>query len=248
MKIIALDFDGVISDSINECLLVGYNAYVDYKGESGFLTSINLIDRDQYHLMILYRRFVFSAEDYIFINYAIDNKYELKSHENFQRFVNKYRSLSKTFYALFYFHREELFNSNKKIWLKLNPLYNGIYNYLKNRKNEKNLYIISTKKEKYIFEILKGYDLEFNPKRIICATKNNNKKKIINKLIIKYKIEAKQVFFIDDQIHTLIETKRIGTNSYLAAWGYNTNEDKNIAKINQIPALTINRFINNGIF
>ncbi len=89
MKIIALDFDGVIVNSVNECLLVGYYAYQKFSDPSNKLKSIENLCDSKLKLLNSYRPFVLSGEDYVFISMALELNHHFENQSDFDKFKIK---------------------------------------------------------------------------------------------------------------------------------------------------------------
>jgi phosphoglycolate phosphatase-like HAD superfamily hydrolase len=210
---IFLDFDGVICDSIPECFVSSYRAYRElYLGEA--ITSVPLRDKK---LFYAYRPFIRSGEDYTLIHDIVRRGVVVSSQEIFDREIERAGAAAMARYGeLFYRAREAFLASDRQLWLDLNPLFPGIARVLAATVNNKNAYILSTKKPPFIREILLHYGIDWDVGRILFPA-DRTKKEVIESVM---KGEGKALF-IDDQLDNLLvasENKNI--DGRLAVWGY----------------------------
>lgn len=250
---LALDFDGVIADSIGECLVVGHNAYRSYLkkqilaqdagGSGAAIRRLEELDERRQNECRRLRRFVRSGEDYVYIQLAMDNRVRIEDQQAYDLFVNKYLNLKDTFYDLFYRERERFSTIEADLWVELNPLYRGIKQFLQRYPSKDRLFIITTKQIKYALKILTGNSVEIEEENCFCAGGGNTKLKIIKDLLAKKKISADNFYFIDDQADTLVKVKEAGVLCCLAQWGY-TSEAQILRAANEnIPAIGLDDFL-----
>lgn len=248
MRIIALDFDGVIVNSANECLLVGHYAYMKFSGQFNKLKTIEHISDSRLKLLNSYRPFVLSGEDYVFISMAVELNHHFEHQSDFDKFKLKNNEYTKQFYKMFQNERSSLLNTKRQLWFELNQFYNGMENFIKINDSSDNLIIISTKPKIFIIEILKHHNINFDERRIFHANNRVTKKEVIRKFLNENSIDPKSFFFIDDQVSTLKDVKELAINCFLAEWGYNTKKQTLDAIKNDIPIITITDFLNSDRF
>ncbi len=240
---LALDFDGVIADSIDECLVVSHNAFLEYHGSGQKLKNINEIEKEKIDAFRRLRNFIRSGEDYVFIQLALHNRNQLTNQNDFDGFLAKNKHLKPTFFNLFYQEREIFSSDQNHVWIQLNPLYPGIKTFLAHYQYKENLFIITTKKIEYVHKILKSHDIRLKENNCLHAHGQQTKLKIIKNLLDKYEISADHFYFIDDQIDTLINVKQAEVQCLLAQWGYNNPEQWERAKYAGVSLLTLKNFL-----
>jgi len=236
---LALDFDGVIADSIEECLVVGYNAFVDYSRQESKIETLSALDKKVVDEAKRLRHFIRSGEDYVYIQLALSEDIKMNTQDDFDNFLNKYSQLKETFFNLFYQERKHFSVEKLNSWMQLNPMYEGMQHFLKESSGKNPLYIISTKKSEYIHKILEGHQITFPVKNIFHAHKDRSKLTIIHELLSKYNTEPSHFHFIDDQVDTLLKVELSQVHRYLAGWGYNNEEQKTRAIKAGIPVLRL---------
>lgn len=240
---LALDFDGVIADSIGECLVIGHNAYVKHNQAGQPICRLEELNKTHIYESRRLRNFIRSGEDYVYINLAIDNKARIQNQQDYDSFVNRHLNLKDTFYDLFYRERESFSSTKEDLWIELNPLYKGIKQFLLQYQSKERLFIITTKKIKYALKILAGNSIYLKKENCFCASGRDTKLKIIKNLLDKNKISSDNFYYIDDQVDTLIEVKESGVHCLLAQWGYTTRQQILRAGNENIPGIKLKDFL-----
>jgi FMN phosphatase YigB (HAD superfamily) len=242
-NLLALDFDGVIADSIDECLVTAYNAfthgtdaYVPRMGLSGFSKGEILEFRN---LRPLIRR----GEDYVFIMLAMSEKKRFLSQQEFDDFLESNEFRREEYRLLFYSERESIQTQNTEQWLKLNTLYPGMAAFLKSADADK-LFIVTTKDLGSVQLILEHNGIKLRSDHMFQADKALRKPAILNDILSKTDAATEQIHFIDDHVDTVIEVKiNSPAHVYCAAWGYNTADQHNILLQHQISAISLDKFL-----
>ena len=220
MKILAMDFDGVIADSILECAVVGYNGYEIYCSRNQRVKTPDEIQSDKLNKFRIMRPYIRSGEDYIYLFQAIYDDTFISNQEEFDNFRKDHINRRDSYYQIFYSTRQMMMKSDYKNWIKLNSLYDGMNEFLKSKRVM--IHIVSTKASRYIIEILKSNDIEFDLNRIHEAGRISSKTDIIMGLLKDHHLLAQELSFFDDHLDTLHKVESTGVRCLLAGWGYNT--------------------------
>lgn len=241
MRFLALDFDGVISDSIRECLVVGNNAWNDYSGSGNTVKSIEALPTQTVQHARRMRNFIRSGEDYVYIFMALSRQLPVRNQEEFDLLTTKHATLRQPFFDYFYRHRKRFLQNHKKEWIRLNPLYEGMQRFLQHVPPLQ-CFIITTKKTSYVDVILKANSIDFIDTHLFHADKENPKAAMIKKLLRRYHIAENDFYFVDDQVDTLIKCKATAVCCILAEWGYNNSDQITRAKQEEIKTLSLPQF------
>jgi phosphoglycolate phosphatase-like HAD superfamily hydrolase len=234
---VALDFDGVIADSIGECLVMGYNAYSKFTRSGAQIRRLEELNERHKNECKRLRSFIRSGEDFVYIQLAIDKGFRLQDQQEFDSFINQHVNLKNTFYNLFYVEREVFSSTEEDLWIELNPLYKGVKQFLVKYPVKDRLYIITTKQIKYVLKILNGNSIYLKEQNCFCSSGRDTKPNIITHLLARNRISTEKFYYVDDQVDTLVEVKGSGVHCFLAEWGYTTKEqilraqDENISRI-----------------
>jgi len=233
-SLVFLDFDGVICNSVLECL---YSATIAYyiKYLKVQLTSLPLAFKEGF---IRYRPFIRTGEDYVVLADIVARGVEIRRQEDFDREVqsNPQERLS-LFRDLFYQTRRELITHDFLHWMRLNPLYLGVKKPLQKVAQDPDIYILSTKVSDLIHKILLYHGIEWPETRILYSH-TVSKKEIIGSILTSR--GAVQATLLDDQLDHLrvaMEDSRI--SPFLAGWGYVKRE---WLEQREIPVLSIDDF------
>ena len=240
---LALDFDGVIVESIGECLVIGHNAYSKYTRSGAQIRRLEELNERHKNECKRLRSFVRSGEDYVYIQLAIDNGVHIQDQQAYDSFINRHLNLKDTFYDLFYGERELFSSTEEGLWIELNPLYKGVKQFLRQYPSKDRLFIITTKQIKYALKILTGNSIYLKEENCFCASGRDTKLKIIKHLLAKNKISAEKFYYIDDQVDTLVEVKGSGVHCFLAEWGYTTGEQILRARNENISGIGLDDFL-----
>lgn len=215
-----LDFDGVICDSIYECFLVAYNAYLRVEGQNVnklLFTSSETLKR----YFVRNRHFVRPAREY----YILFKWYEMfhgkdLSLRRFKQLNAEYIDKCTKFSSIFYVVREEFRSKSKDKWLKLNQVYPGVIKGIYELSSFFKVYILTTKDRKSVKLILDNKGLTIKDE--IIYSKENNSSKIDSAKVILRKNNCKpgNAWFVDDNIEYLDELSSLGINCCLARWGF----------------------------
>jgi FMN phosphatase YigB (HAD superfamily) len=239
-QLLAMDFDGVIADSVLECAVAGYNGYEAYCGREVRINTPEEIASDELHLFRKMRLYIRSGEDYIYLLQAIEDGVIIDTQEEFDKFKKIYMDRKKSYYQLFYSTRRMMMTSDYENWIGLNPLYKGMRDFLKTMRSM--IYIVSTKASEYIIKILESNGIEFNPKCIHDAGLESSKTDIILGIMQDHHLEPQNMIFIDDHLDTLHKVKSTGVRCLLAGWGYNTLQQRDKCQELNIELVDLQQF------
>jgi phosphoglycolate phosphatase-like HAD superfamily hydrolase len=119
-------------------------------------------------------------------------------------------------------------------WIAVNPLFDGIKQKLKQLANE-DVYIITTKQERFVKQILAHNDIEFASERIFGLDRQLSKEQVLKHLMFEH--PEQHILFVEDRLPTLLRMLEDDNLSdidlYFADWGYNTEQDQHTARENQ---------------
>ena len=212
--LLVLDFDGVVCDSLAECLVSSWIAYYHLlKGVHPLSVPIGL--KDCFYRM---RSFIRSGEDYVLIQHLINSGQILKSQSEFDTCIASHGKMRMKHYKEhFYRARTDLLNTDRHYWLSLNRVYPHMRKELFSLPGDAPVRIISTKKTEFIVEILKADGISMNPEHV-CYSGERKKLSIISEILDKLHIT--KAIFIDDQIDHLKGNVDPRIDCHLPSWGF----------------------------
>ncbi|MBN2416932.1 hypothetical protein JXO52_13885 [bacterium] len=222
--VLALDFDGVIADSLRECLVVSLNAWRTLSSRGDTITSLPEVDSGLEAAFRRLRPFIRTGEDYILIQMALEAGVTIENQLDFDRFAASYTDDRSTLRHAFYAARTALCSGQHERWLELNPLYPGMADLLRLWPDPDRLLIISTKRSDFIAAILTGNAISFPDDALYYAGPGHSKRSIIEALLKERSLSPGLFNFVDDQVDTLRKVAPTGVRCFLAAWGYTGSE------------------------
>lgn len=241
--VLALDFDGVIVDSIEECLVVAYNALAIHQRKTERVAGLDELDAESVEEARRIRNFIRHGQDYVFIHYALQQKISIGNQGDFDRFLGENEFLNAEFRRLFYAERERFLNDEPARWLALNPFYRGMREFVAAFQAKERFYIITTKLKENVQAIFEGAGINFINENILSADQKLSKPRIISQLLNKHHLPAAAFHFVDDQVDTLIKAQVTGVNLYLARWGYNNDDQVQKAGNERLCVLSLKEFL-----
>lgn len=249
MKILALDFDGVIVDSVLDSLFIGHNAYLRVYGQGkkkyfgGKLFTFENWEetKNQHQEEIKYYRtlrpYIRGATDYGLIQKIIEENKSIKDQEEFDNYRKTVRFDFEAYEREFYKERERLQNISYRAWFNLEPPYPKVIEGINKLLEEGIKIVIATaNRRKAIARSFTPEYFGFNiePEDILDKRYGENKSKQMKQIAKLYNVKFEEIYFVDDQINHLIQTSALGVKVLLAGWSYATKIQKEEARKQKI--------------
>jgi phosphoglycolate phosphatase-like HAD superfamily hydrolase len=242
----ALDFDGVICDSAVETAITGWKcAGRIWDDMSGPVPPQALIDRfrqvrpiiETGYEAILAMRLLHLGET----TDAISSGYAGKTQALMQDAQVTVDDLKKLFGET----RDAWIDSALADWVDMNPLFSGISEKLRRLGQQGIWYIITTKQERFVKQILKANRIELPDAHIFGLDRNMNKQEVLKGLLEKH--PQQPIYFVEDRLPTLLNVLKndelASVKLIFALWGYNTDEDKAVAAQNPFDSQLLEDFL-----
>ncbi len=231
--IYALDFDGVICDSAVETAVTGWKAglkiWDDFNAQ---LPPQSIID--QFRLVRPVMETGYEAILIIRLLYQGETVETILSHyaEKIQQILDASNKDISTLKQIFGETRDIWINEDVNDWVAMNPLFPSIAEKLRQLSEQGQWFIITTKQERFVSQILNGYQIELEPNKIFGLDRKLSKEAILTQLLAQY--SQNEFYFVEDRLPTLLNILKNkdlkAVKLFLATWGYNTQEDKQQAK------------------
>jgi phosphoglycolate phosphatase-like HAD superfamily hydrolase len=235
-----MDFDGVICDSMDECMFSSYNAYLKLISVNQRINNLEEINSEKRKEFRRLRPFIRGGEDYILFFFIIEDGIKIIDQLHFDKIREEKKHKLVEYKKALYEERDFLLKNNRDLWLNLNPLFE-VGNFLKEKSSFDNVFILSTKKKEYVFEILKFHEINF-PRENITYTLPQEKINNLLNLLKQKGVDLSKSIFIEDQVEFLLEAKKFNVGVSLVDWSYATDEQKEKAKNNGVEVIDISRF------
>ncbi|MBK1700009.1 HAD family hydrolase [Thiococcus pfennigii] len=139
--------------------------------------------------------------------------------------------------ALFSATRDRWLAAEPAAWAALSPLYPGVAEWLRMQAADSDCYIVTTKERRFVERLLSGAGVEFPSRRIFGLDYGRPKEAVLAELLERH--PRGTVCFVEDRLATLIRCRaqpgleRVAMR--LAGWGYNTVAERGAAEHLSIP-------------
>jgi len=256
MKILTLDYDGVLVNSRKETFVGAYNVYQrlhGFKNLSSRLLSFRNFKRIDIELKSAMGEFTRMRPycnhtcNFSSVMGAIDNNVRIPDKKNF----DKYRSMhteDKKFRNKFHDERGRLMEENFKAFQKLSPPHRSVIDDVKRlRKDLDELFILTGNKKEIVKKMLGTYGLEIPLDNIFDSYFMDNKLKKSKIVMIEHvlsitKAKPKDIIFVDDQLEYLKSVISTKAKVFLADWGFDNDENRGKARKKGIEILNKGNF------
>jgi len=246
-KIIALDFDGVISNSVHDSMRTAVNTYLDFVSDHQLpVKKILAADQvDQFentnpHFWNEFSRLMpfgnFAKDYYVFVRLLELGKSEtVQTQEDFNQFKKTIPEKTLTTYNVsFYENRLQMQKEDPQGWCQIIPVFRGVPEAVQILFKKHTLAIATSKDRGSVDLLLKHYRLDscFLSENILDKDFAESKRHHLIRFHEKLNIPFSQIHFVDDKVMHLLKVNDLGVNRYLASWGFNSQQEHEIARAN----------------
>ncbi|HII17336.1 TPA: hypothetical protein HA361_05470 [Candidatus Woesearchaeota archaeon] len=252
-KILALDFDGVIANSMRELVVVACNTLLSLYPETSIGAgkkvliddAVDFLEENDDLVKAFYRiaSHAKDAQEYVACCLLLSQGKEAHSRKQFEEFFatipeGKRDQFQKRFYA-----ERSLLQADMDAWVRLNPPFPAIAEGVKRAFGRIPMVIVTTKDRHSCTSLLHAYGLAFREEDIIANDRGLDKGAHMHTLSCRFGIEASGIIFVDDVPENHFRVKQSGAQCYLATWGYQSGEARRDAKRMGITLLSESGFL-----
>ncbi|QPK63709.1 HAD family hydrolase [Methylomonas sp. LL1] len=241
----ALDFDGVICDSAVETAITGWKAASQIWEDMPASAPQIMIDQFRrvrpiietgYEAILAMRLLDLGVScEAIFSDYA----------EKTGQLLQQAKVGSDDLKKLFGETRDHWIAADLADWIAMNPLFPGVAEKLRKLSQTNTWYVITTKQERFVKQILQANAIELAEERIFGLDRNMSKSEVLKGLLRTHPHQA--MHFVEDRLPTLINVQKqpelAEVELLFASWGYNTAEDKTLAYQRGFIGLELDDFL-----
>ncbi len=253
MRVLALDFDGVISDSAAEAFLVSLNtiqALEPVEVWRELAARVGSMSRVEILADPIYRRFLEGmplgnrAEDFGVVLRTIDAGELLEDQAAYDRaWQAAGAEFRDAFHARFYTERAALRARSPERWLSLMGPYHPFLDVLHDRAGDVTLAIATAKDRTSVDLLLAEYGVAglFEPELILDKEAGPDKRAHVGALAERLGLPFEAITFVDDKVNHLDTVSRLGARCALAGWGYNGERERALAESRGYDVLDLER-------
>lgn len=215
------DFDGVIVDSIEECLLVSYNAFLKYEMISNDffedVKSIPVSVREEFRKT---RKYVRRAGGYYILHQAMALGQKIQDRAGFEELFEDNIQAVKDYEDFFFSARVQLRAQRPQYWLDLHHPYAWVKDKWEGLKQFFDFYVVSNKDVFSISLLLRNAGLALEEDHLFGQEFSSDKRMIIKHILDQTKVEKGRILFVDDNYYHLLDVRDLGVQLFFATWGY----------------------------
>ena len=238
MKVLALDFDGVISDSALESFVVALRTFQALNPDSALSEAAGRL-RDATSEAIrahpLFAGFVDlmplgnRAEDMGLALQCLSSGREVGDQATWNTLREQAPAdFLVAFHQRFYREREMLRHQDFDAWLSLLAPFSSFVDLLRRRQSDCVLALATAKDLVSVELLLEAYSISglFVSSRIVDKEAGVSKRAHLGLLQERLEVGFEDITFIDDKLNHLEDVSQLGVRSVLAAWGYNGERER----------------------
>jgi len=219
LEVLALDFDGVISDSAREAFAVAVRTYSDLRPGPP-LQETEALYAGFVEMMPLGNR----AEDYAVILAALEEQRSIADQAAYDSFYRRQDpSLLGVFHQRFYENRTSWSERDPEGWRRMISPYPEMLEILHRRAPQVTLAIATAKDSRSVRMLLREYGIEslFREDVVLDKETGVSKRSHLEHLQRSLAVRFEAITFVDDKLNHLNGVADLGVRCGLAAWGYN---------------------------
>jgi phosphoglycolate phosphatase-like HAD superfamily hydrolase len=233
--IVVFDFDGVVCDSTDECLVTSWNAWERWHGRSGYRPSLDDFSKSERDAFRPLRPYVRGAGEYYVLRRCLEENLPMSGQSDFENYCRKWMHHLSSFKKGFYEERERMRAENLQGWLDLHPVWPEVVNLLKKIYREGRAYVATLKDGESVRLILEAHNLSLPPERLFDQSQIASKLEALDTIRNIEGCSAQDIVFLDDNVMHLIGPLQAGYPCYLTTWGNASAEYREIAEAYSIP-------------
>ena len=230
VRVLALDFDGVICDSARECFAVALRAHVALRPASPL--------RGREDDPALFARFVElmplgnRAEDFGVALEVLVDGVPVSSQADYDAFYRtRAPAALHAFHERFYAMRSAWAQADPAGWLARMAPYPGVCAFLRRSAARVALGLATAKDRSSVRALLGSYGVAdlFPEERVLDKETGVRKRAHVAELARRLAVPVAEITFLDDKVTHLDDVAALGARCALAAWGYNGARERSEA-------------------
>ncbi|MFH1391185.1 MAG: HAD family hydrolase [Candidatus Diapherotrites archaeon] len=233
--VIALDFDGLIADSIRDSFVQSVNAYNSMGGRFPRIRATEKKFQQG-------KPFAKNADGYYTLLRLIEQNpkvnFRKMTQEQFDREFERDRTeKGPKFEKRFSEYRRHMQREHPDEWIALNSIFPRVERQIGKLQKKYSVWIATGKDRESVVRLLKKSGINIPADQIL--SKENTKSKVEQMRIIAERegVPVSKILMIDDSLNYLRDVKAVGAEAAMAKWGYSTREQRRQAKREGIPLI-----------
>lgn len=243
MKLLALDFDGVISDSAREAFVVALRSYRELRPDSRLPEVTRASDAPELYASFVERMPLGNrAEDYAVVLAALEAGVPLPDQAAYDGFfATQDADELAAFHTRFYQLRSAWAARDPHGWLSEMSPYPEVLPVLRRRAGDVILAIATAKDRASVERLLAWYGIAdlFPSERVLDKEAGRSKRAHLEALSKGTGVAMPEITFVDDKLNHLASVASLGVRCALASWGYNGEREVRDARVQGVLVLSL---------
>lgn len=218
--VIALDFDGVICDSLEECLVTAHNAYHRLEGSDRWANSTADIKPEVADSFRRLRHYARNAPELWLIMYWAITEGKDLDQAQYDALRSRYAAKLPTFEPIFFKSRHVLSSADLDRWLGLHRMYPEFRDGWEEVKGRFPIHIVTTKDLISVQYFNRHWELGIPEENLWTKERGLPKEEIVRHIAEESGQPIQYVLFVDDHPHHVREVAATGARCFWASWGF----------------------------
>lgn len=248
LPLFVFDFDGVVCDSTDECMVTSWNAWEQWNGRTRFRKEVADFNTAECRCFREQRPRVRGAGEYYILRRAFAEGIEISDQATYDALAQKWREHIEPYARVFFAMRERLRGENIDLWIDLHPVFSKVVEVMSALNAQRRLYIATLKDGKSVRLILARHGLEVGSDRILDESMISSKLQALDTICERAACAKSNLVFIDDNATHLVEPHAAGYPVWLAAWGAPFPDYLNLAAERGIRVLDTQASVSRLVF
>ncbi|MFC1746926.1 hypothetical protein ACFLZR_01160 [Candidatus Neomarinimicrobiota bacterium] len=218
--ILALDFDGVICDSLEECLVSTWNAWHRLRGSDEWAETTSSIPMGIAHRFRRNRHFARNAPEFwCIIHWAITEETDIPQ-DQYPALVAEHAASMAAFEPVFFESRHRLSTADPEQWLALHTMYPEFLDGWDDLRSVYPVYIVTTKDLKSVRMFNRHWSLGIPDDHLWTKERALPKADMIRHIAFRHHLPMHRIFFVDDHPDIGRSVSATEANCFWASWGF----------------------------
>ncbi|MFC1482133.1 hypothetical protein ACFL6E_07825 [Candidatus Neomarinimicrobiota bacterium] len=236
--ILALDFDGVINDSLDECLISSYNAWQEIKNSNHWAYSNADIPQPIVDCFRANRYHARNGAEFWLILMASKLASDAITAEAFDQLRQEHDPFLLEFEKIFFEVRSRYRAEDMERWLNLHTRYDQSIERYSDLLTAATCHIVTTKDLPSVKFFNEHWQLGIHEDNLWTREMDLPKSEIIKVIANKADCPTSQIHFVDDHPDQVANVAATGANCYWASWGFQGALVNSMPEGIPFPALT----------
>lgn len=236
VRLLALDFDGVISDSAPEAFVVAMRCFAALRPDGAMAaaaaplsgesapTPDSVSGHGHYAPFLALMPLGNRAEDYAVMLSSLEEEREIRDQDGYDAYRAELDpAWLRQYHKHFYRVRADLAAADPSGWLSLMRPYEPLLGVLRRRAADALLCIATAKDRGSVRKLLRAYGIDdlFGDECVLDKEAGVLKSEHLAVLHQRHAVPYPEITFVDDKVRHLADASALGVRCALASWGFN---------------------------